>query len=43
MIAGVVHALGIFEPMGQLSSEEAAEWRRAILDAHGLPVGVAQA
>ncbi len=37
-LLGVVHAVGVFERMGQLTPDEARAWRRSILERHGLPL-----
>jgi hypothetical protein len=42
-LRGIVRAIGLFETTGVLPSDEAREWRRAILDRHGLPVGQGEA
>lgn len=36
-IPGMLRALGIFEKLGRMPAEEAADWRRTILDRWGLP------
>ena len=42
-LPGIVYALGIFEQAGWVTTQEAREWRRAILDRHGLPLRPGQA
>ena len=42
-LRSVVRAVAIFERVGVLSGEDAREWRRAILDRHGMPVGEGEA